>query len=153
MMEWLAQLQPWHWIVLCLVLLALEALGTGGFLLGAAAAAGTVATMLWLLADLSWAGQLIAFAVATLVYSVAYWRLFRHYNEQTEQPQLNDRASQLIGRRWSLAEALPEGESRVQIGDTFWRARCAAPLAVGTLVEVIDSDGMVLLLAAVNPKG
>ncbi|QIZ78376.1 NfeD family protein [Ferrimonas lipolytica] len=149
MNEWLSQLQPWHWIILCLLLLGAEAIGIGGFLLGAAAAAAAIAGFLFFWPDTSWANQLILFAIAAVIFTVAYWRFFRSYNDHTEQPQLNDRAAQLIGRSWVLQQSLPSGESRVQIGDTLWRVRTEQQLQQGIRVEVIDRDGMVLLVRQV----
>ncbi|WP_028116452.1 NfeD family protein [Ferrimonas senticii] len=143
-------LAPWHWLVLALLLLALEALGAGGFVLGAALAAGLMALLLWLLPELSWASQLILFAVAAVAFSVAYWRFFRGFNQRTEQPQLNDRAAQLVGRRITLAEPLPVGDSRLQLGDTLWRVRSEQAIAAGTAVTIHGSDGMVLLISAVE---
>ncbi|GAA4894680.1 hypothetical protein GCM10023333_29880 [Ferrimonas pelagia] len=143
---WLEALQPWHWLLLALLMLGAEALGTGGFLLGAAAAACLLALLLWLLPEWGWAGQFMVFGLATLLLSVAYWKLFRGYNERTEQPTLNDRAAQMIGRQWVLEVAVPSGESRLQIGDTRWRVQTAQTLAAGERVRVVASDGMILQL-------
>ncbi|MBY6187894.1 NfeD family protein [Marinobacter hydrocarbonoclasticus] len=144
----LESLQAWHWLVLGLVLLGLEALGSGGFLLGAAAAGILLSLLLWIWPELSWSSQLMIFAVSAVVFTVIYWRGFRRFNQASEQPTLNDRAAQLVGRSWVLAQDLPAGESKVQVGDTLWRVRCEQPLSVGTRVQVSGSDGMTLLLEA-----
>ncbi len=149
-MAWLATIGPWHWLVLALVLIGAEALGSGGFLLGAAAAAFLLAALCWLMPELGWAGQFVIFGFAAVIFSVAYWKLFRGYNEQTEQPLLNDRAAQLVGRQLTLEQDLAAGEGRIQIGDTRWRVYCASPLVTGQRVRIERSEGMLLYLSAVE---
>ncbi len=139
-------LAAWHWLVLGLVLLGLEALGAGGFLLGAAAAGILVAVLMWLWPELAWSGQFMIFAVTAVAFTIIYWRGFRRFNQASELPGLNDRAGQLVGRVVVLEKDLLPGEDRIQIGDTLWRVRCDIPLAAGSRVRVRDSQGMVLLL-------
>ena len=71
MMEFLSAIQPWHWLIVGFLFLGLEALGTGGFLLGTALAGLLLAFLLWLLPDLAGAGNWYG-----LVWAVLYllWR-------------------------------------------------------------------------------
>ncbi|MBY5994049.1 NfeD family protein [Ferrimonas balearica] len=147
----LEALEAWHWLVLGLVLLGLEALGTGGFLLGAAAAGLMLSLLLWIWPEMAWSAQLILFALATVIFTVIYWRGFRRVNQRTEQPGLNDRAAQLVGRQVVLEQDLLAGEGKIQIGDTLWRVRCERPLAAGTRVRVVASEGMRLVIEASEP--
>lgn len=148
-MEYLQQLEPWHWLTIGLLLLGLETLGVGGFLIGAAVAAILMAATLWFLPGMSWQLQLSVFAVEALVLSVVYWNFFKEFNQRTDSHKLNDRASQLIGKQMTLEIEMPAGHGRVQIGDTFWKVECSESLRVGDLIEVTSSDGMLLYIEKV----
>ena len=143
----LDSLQPWHWLILSVLLFALEALGASGFLIGAGIASALLALLLWMMPSMDWGIQLILFGIGTLVMTVAWWKFFRRYNEQTDHPELNNRAVQLVGRVIVLEQPINNGQGRVQIGDTFWKVRSDVDLEVGTTVVVSGCDGMVLLLA------
>lgn len=145
-MEFLSSIQPWHWLIVGFLFLGLEALGTGGFMLGTALAGLLLALVLWLVPELDWAWQLVWFGAASLVFTVAYWKLFRRVNEQSDHSQLNNRAAQLIGRVVEVSEPLPHGQGRVQIGDTLWKVQATESIEAGTQVIVIGADGMTLLI-------
>ena len=142
----LDSLQPWHWLILSLVLFALEALGASGFLIGAGIASALMALVLWLVPSLDWGVQLMLFGIGALAMTVAWWKVFRRYNEQTDHPELNNRAVQMVGRVIVLEEPVLNGQGRIQIGDTFWKVRSETDLETGTTVVVSGCDGMVLLL-------
>ena len=148
-MEFFQALQAWHWLILGLVLLAAEALGAGGFVLGAAIAALLQAALVALIPDMSWQMQLTIYAFTAVILSVLYWKLFRSYNEKSDNEQINDRASQMIGRRISLPEDLASGQGKIQFGDTLWRVSAQQPLQQGDLVEVKATQEMVLLIEKV----
>ncbi|SHI09769.1 NfeD family protein [Ferrimonas marina] len=141
----LASLSPWHWLILALVLMAFEALGTGGFLLGIAIAAAALAALTPFV-ELGWASQLALFALGSLLFTVIYWKGFRRFNEQTNRPDLNNRAAQLVGRSFTLEQDLAAGDGHLMVGDTRWRVRSEQPLSQGTLVVVSGYDAMVLLI-------
>ena len=103
MIEFFEAMQFWHWIILAIVLIAGEALGASGFLLGAVMAALEVALISYIWPDLSWQKQISLFAVLALLCSVWFWYRFKSFNQTTDQPELNDRAAQLIGslRLWA----------------------------------------------------
>ena len=137
-------LQPWHWLVVVFLLLGAEALGAGGFLLGSALAALAVSLWLWLVPTMIWPLQLMIFGVSSLVFSVAYWKLFRKVNEKSDNLKLNNRASQLVGRTVALKKDLPAGQSKLQLGDTLWTVESVTAVAKGRTVEVVGYRGMIL---------
>ncbi|MET4694355.1 NfeD family protein [Endozoicomonas lisbonensis] len=146
MMEFLSAIQPWHWLIVGFLFLGLEALGTGGFLLGTALAGVLLAALLWLFPGLSWSWQLVWFGLSSLVFTVAYWKLFRRVNERSDNQQLNNRAVQLVGRVVEVSEPLTHGQGRVQIGDTLWKVKASETIEAGTQVVVVGADGMTLLV-------
>ena len=145
-MDFLTSLQPWHWLIVTFLCLGLESLGAGGFLLGAALAGLLLASLLWIMPGLAWSWQLVWFAASSLVFTVAYWKLFRKVNDRTDHLQLNNRAAQLIGRVTVVQETLEHGQGRIQIGDTLWKVRADETIETGTTVKVIDVEGMTLII-------
>ncbi len=146
-MEWLTEINGYHWLALGLLLFAAEALGAAGFLLGTAAAALVVGLLSLLLPGLGIAAELTLFAITAVVASYLYLKVFR--SEQDAMPdELHQRAEALVGTEFDLSEALPKGAGRVQIGDTFWRVQTEAALAGGTRVRVVAADAMSLKVAA-----
>ncbi|GGK79194.1 NfeD family protein [Amphritea balenae] len=144
MAEWFSELTQWHWLTLGVVLLILEIIGASGFLIGLAVASFVLAGIAALELIVSWQYQLLCFAALGMIFTVLYWRIFRRFNTQSDEPLMNDRAAQLIGRRLRLDSTLENGQGRVQIGDTFWKVEADDELATGTRIEIYDCEGMTL---------
>lgn len=137
-------LTAYHWLVLGLVLLGMEALGAAGFLLGPAAAAFIVGVAM-LLGDFHWHWQVSAYAVLAVALSVLYWAKFRRFNKhRDDHTSLNDRAAQLVGRRFKADRAVDHGSGKLRIGDTLWSVSTEEAIAKSQLVEVVSCDGMTL---------
>ena len=62
---------------------------------------------------------------------------------------MNRRERRLIGNQFELTEDVDLGTTRVQIGDTMWKVESESPIAKGTRVEVVDTNRMSLVIAAV----
>nr|WP_320135996.1 NfeD family protein [uncultured Amphritea sp.] len=144
MADWFNTLTQWHWLILGVLLLILEMLGASGFLIGLAVASLAVAGVVALGVVESWSYQLLLFALLGIAFTILYWRVFRTFNSQTDEPLLNDRAAQLIGRKFVLEQNLENGQGRVQVGDTLWKAEAETTLTAGTKVEIYASEGMVI---------
>jgi inner membrane protein len=148
MIEWLTDISAWHWSALGIGMLVLEALGVGGFLIGAALSAFTTALSLVFFPELGWKIQLTMFSSLSVVFTLVYWVKFRNFNEKTDQPTLNDRASQFVGKHYTLQEGTKNREGKLKIGDTLWKIRSDKDLLTGTEVEVINTEGMTFLVKA-----
>ncbi len=148
-MDWLTDINAYHWIALGLLLLAAEALGAAGFLLGTAAAALVVGLLVLVAPGLGLPAQLTLFAVVAVVASYLYLKVFRQ--EQKAVPdELNHPAERLVGTELELTDALPAGTGRVQIGDTFWRVEAEAELPAGARVRVVRADATSLRVEPVD---
>jgi membrane protein implicated in regulation of membrane protease activity len=55
--------------------------------------------------------------------------------DDTDQPLLNQRERQLVGRTATLEEPIVEGRGRIRLGDTLWRVS-GPDLPAGTRVRV-----------------
>ena len=147
-MEWLTEINAYHWIALGLILFAAEALGAAGFLLGTAMAALVVGLLSLVMPGLGVAIEFTLFAVIAVLASLLYIKVFRDEQEATPD-ELNHRADSLIGTEFELSEDLPGGDGRVQIGDTFWHVHAEGDLSQGARVKVVSADTMQLKVAAV----
>jgi len=147
-MNWLSEISAWHWASLGIILLIMEILGTAGFLIGSAIAAFLMAAIISIAPDLDWKWQLAIFSTTAIIFSVIYLKRFANFNENTDQPNLNNRAAQHIGKRYTLNEAIVNGQGRIQVGDTFWKISCDTDLDASTQIEVTGVDGMTLIIKA-----
>jgi len=145
-MEYLTDISGMHWFVLALLLLAAEALGAAGFLLGAAGAAFLNALIVWLFPEMALGYQLLIFASMATVATFVYVQWFRKGQNNDNVPPLNQRAASLIGHQFELTTNITNGKGRVQIGDTFWVANVSEDISAGTTVVVKDADNMSLSL-------
>lgn len=137
---------PWAWIVAGLVLLALELVVPGGFLLWMGIS-GTVTGIVVLVWAIGWPLQWLIFGVLSLV-SIALWvRWTRSRPAPTDRPYLNRRAEHLVGQEAVLEQAIEQGFGRVVLGDTVWRVS-GADLPVGQRVRIIGNEGAVLKVEA-----
>jgi membrane protein implicated in regulation of membrane protease activity len=138
---------PWAWIIAGLVLLALELVAPGGFLLWMGIS-GIVTGLVLLFWAIGWPLQWLIFGVMSLV-SIALWvRWTRSRPTPTDRPHLNQRAEQFIGQEAVLEQAIEQGFGRVALGDTVWRVT-GVDLPTGQRVRIIGYEGAVLKVEAV----
>lgn len=138
----ISDLGPWSWIVLGLILLIIEILAPGVFLLWigiAAVIVGLLSLALWNVAFWTWQIQVIVFLVLSLVCVLLGRRYMAGRDTASDQPLLNRRSDQLVGRTATLSEPIVNGRGRAQFGDTMWRV--AGPdLPAGTRVKVVKAS-------------
>lgn len=145
MLGFLESLAAWHWMLLGILLLGLEALGVGGFLIGAGVAAFT--TSLVALSDVDWPVQFGVFGFLSVFFTIIYWKKFRKFNEAREgNKPVNNKMQSMIGKTGNVIRANSSGTGKVQIGDTLWEIRCKQDLQEGDEVRVNNVDGTTLLV-------
>lgn len=129
------------WWLLALVLIAAEMLAPGYFLLWIGIAAGVMGLVTLVMPGLPAVAQAVLFGVLAIAACLVYWKYIRPIAEQrNDQPLLNKRGAQLIGRRFVLAEAIVNGRGKVKVGDSEWLAE-GPDLPAGSEVEVVAVDG------------
>lgn len=143
-------LHYWWWI-LALVLIAVEVILPGYFMLWIGIAAGATGLVVLVIPGLSMLSQALAFVVLTFLSCAAYWyglrpRLMR---DEPGDTRLNRRGEQNIGQRYVLAEAIVNGRGKAKVGDSLWLVR-GPDLPAGSAVEVVGVDGTTLLVRAVE---
>lgn len=140
------RLGVWNWFILGLILLTLEVLIPGTFILWLGIAAiltGGVTLAL----GFGWQAQLIAFAILSVLAVTFWWFYFR--NSRTAEPVLHRRAELHVGRVFTLEEPIVGGSGRVRIDDTTWRI-AGEDVPAGSKVRVVSADGALLRVEAVR---
>ncbi len=131
------------WAVLALILIGLETMAPGILLLWLGFAAVGVFAVLAVGLKLTVLSQTILFVVLSFISVGIYFRYFRKSGQISDQPLLNLKQEQLIGKHINLETAILNGEGRVKIGDAFWQVQ-GPDMPQGALVRVIAVDGGVL---------
>lgn len=145
-LRWIAEISPWHWFLLAVALIILEALTPVAFFMWLAVAAAVVGLVLLVFPDLSWQAQLILFAVASVMSLVLGRRYLKRHPIRTDEPTLNKRGHQYIGRVFTLDNPIVNGAGKLRVDDTIWKIG-GRDCVGGTRVRVTDVDGVVLLVA------
>lgn len=137
------ELGPWAWRVLGIVLLILEVLMPGVFLVWIGIAAiitGALSLMLWEQALWAWQMQWLVFAALSLAAALIGRRIIKTRGETSDQPHLNQRGQSLVGRTATLEQPISEGRGRIRLDDTMWSVQ-GPDLPVGARVRVTASNG------------
>lgn len=140
----------WHWWVLAGVLLLAEVLLPAFFFLWLAIAAAVVGLLLLLVPTLGWEYQVLAFSGLSVASIVAF-RVYGHrVGTPTDQPALNRRGEQYVGRSFTLERPIVNGLGEQRVDDTTWRI--AGPeLPAGTRIKVVGVDGVILKVRPDRP--
>lgn len=139
MMDILSKLGTWNWLILSVVLMAIETFAPGVFMLWLGLAALIVGVLSFGI-TWSWQAQVIVFAALSIAM-VPLWRYYSGRNTKpTDNPFLNKRAEGLVGRVFTLDKPIIDGAGTVRIDDTVWRV--AGPDAPsGSRVKIVGADG------------
>jgi len=131
------------WLALGGILLAIEMLGTGGYLLWSGIAAVITGILAWLV-PISWEIQGTSFALLTLIAAFVWWRWLNGRKNSAKPEILNQRGQQLIGRRFTLDTPLVNGRGNLRVADSSWPVIADTNLAAGTEVIVVAVEGITL---------
>ncbi len=140
-------LQPWIWLVLGLLLIGLETVVPGIFLLWLGIAA-ILTGLVDAAFDLSWQASFVTFAVLSLA-AVLIGRALTWRGSAGGAGSLNRRAESLIGRRFTLDRPIVSGEGRIKVDDTVWRI-IGPDLPAGRDVVVRGLEGATLVVEAAS---
>jgi membrane protein implicated in regulation of membrane protease activity len=111
----------WYWWVLALAFLVVEMLAPGFFFLWMSAAALVNGIMVWLLPTLSTDVQIAVFSMLSIT-AIIVWKYFvKKTLIQSDQPLLNKRGAQYIGRTFNLYEAIENGQGKIKVDDSIWK--------------------------------
>jgi len=137
------------WAAVALLLMAAETLIPGAFLLWMGIAAGAVFVIVLLVPGIPLLGQIAAFVALSFISIQIYRKLIRGkvHERESDDPALNRRAAQHVGKVIALDTPIHGGSGRVKIGDAFWSVE-GPELPAGALVRVVGINGMNLQVEA-----
>ncbi len=143
------EIEFWHWWIAAIVLIVVEVFAPGTVALWMAISAAAVGVLLLAIPDVTWQIQILVFAVLSVV-TVIGWRTYQlRYPTVSDQPTLNRRGEQYVGRTFTLSEAIVNGNGKIHVDDTMWKVE-GADLAEGTQVRVTGVVGTALTVEPVE---
>lgn len=138
----------WHWLTAALVLIAAEAFMPGAFLLWIGLAAGVTGAVAFFI-PLSIELQLIMFGALCPLTAILGRRVYKTQSRPTDQPTLNKRGEQVVGRILTLTTPIENGFGRAVLDDTIWKIE-GPDLPVGTHVRVVAAESNTLIVEEIR---
>lgn len=144
LIDYVWTLGAWNWFILAVALFVLETIIPGVHFIWFGAAA-VIVGILGITIDLAWEWQLIVFAIISCVTVFFVRRYASPDLAASDEPDLNLRASQYVGRMVTVEEEIFGGRGKVRVGDTIWAAE-GLDAPQGARVKITGTDGTVLLV-------
>lgn len=147
MLVFLEGLSPWWWVAFAVALGAVEMLTFTYFLIWLSLAALGTAGVLAIAPSLSGGGQIAAFAVFAVIFTLAgrWWQMNRKIVPGLA-PGLNRRSERVIGRTGKAISNFENDEGTIVVDGVRWNARLVSGTApAGQTLTVVDADNMTLL--------
>jgi membrane protein implicated in regulation of membrane protease activity len=133
----------WHWWVLAVFMLVVELLSPGFFFLWMAISGFVTGSIVLLMPSISLDVQVLIFSVLSIA-SILIWKVYvKKHPTVTDNPLLNKRSAQYIGRVFTLIEPIENGHGKIKVDDSIWKVR-GEECDVGTKVKVVGADGVLL---------
>lgn len=136
----------WVWLIAAGVLLILELMASGIFLIWLGIAAG-ITGVVAMFFDVGWQAEFLLFAALAVVSVLVGRKVYDGRNTQPEDnPHLNRRQMGYVGRSFTLQQPVVNGRGKLTIDDTVWEIQ-GPDMEPGTRVTVTAVDDMVLVVA------
>ncbi len=132
----------WYWWVLAVIFLVIEIIIPAFFFLWMSVSALITGIAVWLIPGISTDIQILIFSVLSII-SIVVWRIYgKKITIISDQPLLNRRGSQYVGRVFNLHEAIENGQGKIKVDDTIWKVH-GEDCDIGSKVRVVASRGTV----------
>ena len=141
---YLLSIGPWSWLIIGCVLLGLEVLIPGIFMLWFGVAA-VITGAIVLAIPMGFQAQLIIFIVASVISVFVGRYLYSASNSNSDHPLLHKRGQQLIGKTFKVTQAIENGKGKVKVGDSEWIVK-GEDAEIGSIVKVVAIEGNSLLV-------
>ena len=139
----------WHWWIIAVVLVIIEILAPTFFALWMAIAAFMTGVALFLMPEMQWEYQVFLFATLSVI-SIVVWRHYYIKNPiATDEPLLNRRGEQYIGRVITLKEPIIDGHGKVQVDDSTWKIE-GKDCPAGTKIKVVSINNVLFQVEIIN---
>jgi membrane protein implicated in regulation of membrane protease activity len=132
----------WYWWAFALVCLVLEILTPGFFFMWLAASGLITGTLVFFVPALSLNAQIFIFSVLAIA-AVILWRFYgKKITPESDQPLLNQRGAQYVGRVFNLYEAIENGQGKIKVDDSIWKVH-GEDCDIHSKVKVVGVRGTV----------
>ena len=139
----------WHWWIIAVLLVIIEILAPTFFALWMAIAAFLTGVALFLMPEMQWEYQVFIFALLSVI-SIVVWRHYYIKNPiATDEPLLNRRGEQYIGRVITLKEPIIDGHGKVQVDDSTWKIE-GKDCPTGTKIKVVSVNNVLFQVEIIN---
>ena len=135
----------WDWWAIAVFLLIVEVLAPGMFFLWMAQASLVTGILLFFFPAMGWEIQLFIFSLLSVLGIAIARHFFKSHPTVSDQPLLNRRTAQFIGRIFTLYQPIVNGQGKIKVGDSTWKIR-GIDCPAGTRVKVVGTDSVVLLV-------
>jgi len=135
----------WHWLILACIFVGFEIVTPGAFFLWLGMAAAVSALVEFIFPNISGLMQYALFA-AFCIISLILWKRFGQSSTSdtaSDQPQLNQRHLQHLGKTLTLSQAIENGVGMVRVDDSQWKVS-GADAPSGAKVKVTRVEGSLL---------
>lgn len=139
----------WHWYILGVALIIIEMLAPSFFALWVAISAFLTGTILYLMPSLAWEYQVIIFAVLSIVSILAWHQYYVKNPIVTDEPLLNRRGEQYIGRVMTLKEPIEDGQAKIRLDDSTWKIE-GEDCPTGTKIKIVSLNNVVFQVEKVD---
>ncbi len=148
--DMLFQANDWTWFILAAVLMLVELVLPGLFMIWIAAAAFVMGVFMLLLpVTLSWQIQWLIFALLCAAVIFLSRRFLDNDNDKTHNHSLNKRGQRLVGTILTVDTVSSADRGKARIGDSFWTIS-GNDLVKGAEMQVVDIEGNVLVVEPVE---
>ncbi len=149
-MEWLDQIEFWHWLIIAVVMVIIEIVLPAAYFLWMGIAAFVIGLLLYAAPGIPALIQVIVFGALSVVAVFLYKRHQRNNPYKKDQPNLNRRGEQYIGRSFTLEEAIVNGVGKIRVDDSTWKVK-GIDMPAGVKVRVISVDGTIFNIEPDTP--
>lgn len=141
-MELLDQIEFWHWLIAAVVMIIIEMVLPAAYFLWMGISAFIVGLLLYTMPTIPLLIQVVIFGVLSIVTVYLYKRHKRMNPQEKDEPKLNRRGEQYIGRSFTLEEAIVNGVGKVKVDDSTWKVK-GTDMPAGMKVRVLSVEGTV----------
>lgn len=132
----------WHWWIIAVVLIIVEILAPTFFAMWMAIAAFLTGLALYLFPEMTWEYQVLMFAILSVI-SIVMWRNYYLKNPiATDEPLLNRRGEQYVGRIITLKSPIVDGQGKINIDDSTWKIE-GPDCPEGTKIKIVSVNNVV----------
>jgi hypothetical protein len=139
----------WYWWVIALILLVFEILTPGYFFMWMAISGFVTGAVVFLIPAASMNMQILLFSVLS-VAAIISWKFYgKKHPMESDQPLLNKRGVQYIGRVFSLYQPIKNGQGKIKVDDSIWKVH-GEDCTIDSQVKVIAVRGTVFEVEKVD---